>query len=855
VWSHPEKLTPARIEVTENGRQLQILGEGGAFRFPCAPSDTVQVIAASAVFPDGRRAEAVVTRSGFGAEAEAAMTAVAVLSKPSEGGALPPTGTAAGKAFIATDVVETEMVFVLDPAADYQGLLNSPGAQPPKGSAWKQAVSAVVGVTRLWFVLPDARLSRVEGWLWTLFKLAATATGENPRLADAVAASGLVAAAGPRKRAVILVVGNGRDVDESLFTPEQARAYLSEVGVPLFVLRTGKARNDGWPPGTRVTTMHGFASALHEIRDEVLDQQIVWFRGARSLASIAASLPDGVEIAGWSADHQPDVGPDSDGPGDGDGAVNQKPAPTAGVFEERVEVSVVRILVTATDDAGHPVTDLTMDELAVTEDSRQATVIGLDPVRSLEGATQYDEVTAEATKAVRSPATGSLPVTVYVETCLAGSMSTAPTLAALARRARALSSLGPVDLVVARTDGVRSAGSSLTDEQQLQSALRELSDLPFSANAIERIRTEFIHDVEGFSKEPTSGGQKLPSDANVNAMDMLARRAIAQEEVLIRQALARLNDWAVTDATGEPGLLLVVGLGFDERPGDYYVRTIGETKPQLAASLAARLVDPGLQDEVSGLGRELGASGFTVYPVATRVAGKSNRAAEFSADGVGRSMNQGTAEFDLDFLLLDPVGPQRHLAAAGGGRVVGSGGDLDTILDSSAGWYLLTYQVSRPLDGDLHDLDLSVARPGIALGHAAVVRAGTSEGQSASRLRRLLAEPANDGEIEVDVSVGTPHEDGDGLVTAEVTVTIPVDAAIRLVGSGNPRKLRISIALEDGPGTPTIRHDLVMVTATQSGLYYTVPVQYSSDHARLAVTAEDLPSGIWGGSVRALPPP
>jgi hypothetical protein len=133
-----------------------------------------------------------------------------------------------------------------------------------------------------------------------LFRAAETPPEGARRIADAVAASGLVAASGPRKRAIVLILGPGELPDKSLFTQTEARAYLSEVGVPLFVFRTGVSRDDGWPKGVKVVTMFDLGKALRNIVKPVLSQQVFWFPGDRAVASFAADLPDGVVVAGWS---------------------------------------------------------------------------------------------------------------------------------------------------------------------------------------------------------------------------------------------------------------------------------------------------------------------------------------------------------------------------------------------------------------------------------------------------------------------------------------------------------------------------------------------------------------------------
>lgn len=872
VWYHPEKKNPTQIEVTDDGRPIRILDERGAFRFPCVPAESNQLIVASVVFPDGGRAEAVAVASGFGNEDRVDLTAVALSLDPSVLEDHDSVSVALGDIVTGGDRVGSEVVFVLDPGADYRLLLTSPGANARTGHAWLKAESSLLGLSKLWFVVPDARLRRIdgfaslprglhglerpagkEGWLRTLFAVAASPTDGGNRLSDAVAASGLVAAAGPRKRAVVLVLGDGPQDDESLFTPAQARSYLSEVGVPLVVLRTGKARDDGWPPGVKTPNMNALANALQHVQKQVLSQQVAWFRGARTTAGIAADLPSGFEVAGWFDYHQQRGELGREGAGIAGDLAEEEIATTTVLFGDRVEVSAVRILLTATDADGGPITDLKINELSVTEDGREVTVIGLEPVRTQLAISEITAPGDDGVFQVGSASNIALPVTVYAETGLSGSMDTAPSLRALARRAEYLTRLGPVDLVVAGSTGVHTIDAGITDGTRLRAGLNELSSLPYSRNAIERIRVEYMRDVKGFSAELTTNRDDMPTSGIIYSAEMLARRAIAEEKNVIQQSIERMNDWAVAGETRKPRVLIAVGTGFDEQPGEFYRRSIALLDQGFAASRAAQFMDSDLGDSIGELGRELAAAGFLVFPAATRISAKHTRAAEFSGEEIIRSFHQNTADLELDFLLLDPVGSQRHLAKASGGHVVGSGKGIEKLVDESSGWYVLTYQVDRKLDGEFHQIRVVSTRPQTQIGNTLVAPSGTSEGRSASRLRRLLVDQGKYGDLKVEMSVGEPRMDDNGLVTADVTVTVPLDTAAQLFGSGKPREIRISIAVENDTGLPNIRHDVVLLTASQNGLHYTFPAQYSGSSSRIAVIAEDLASGMWGGIVQTLP--
>ncbi len=102
------------------------------------------------------------------------------------------------------------------------------------------------------------------------------------RIADAVAMAGYVAAGSARPRAVILI-RSGRLQDSSTLTPQQARAYLAALRVPLLVWRPLAARDGGtdgeWAGEVEIWTEAGLVSAVAELR-KLLDRQVIaWIEG------------------------------------------------------------------------------------------------------------------------------------------------------------------------------------------------------------------------------------------------------------------------------------------------------------------------------------------------------------------------------------------------------------------------------------------------------------------------------------------------------------------------------------------------------------------------------------------------
>jgi len=101
-------------------------------------------------------------------------------------------------------------------------------------------------------------------------------------LSNAVANAGLVAAAGGRRRAVVLILGEP-GVDGGYLGVEDARAFLRELDVPLRVWSplAGAAADGGraWGAVRDVSTCRLLGQANREVLDTLERQRIVWVEG------------------------------------------------------------------------------------------------------------------------------------------------------------------------------------------------------------------------------------------------------------------------------------------------------------------------------------------------------------------------------------------------------------------------------------------------------------------------------------------------------------------------------------------------------------------------------------------------
>lgn len=111
-----------------------------------------------------------------------------------------------------------------------------------------------------------------------------------PHLADAVAAAALVAARYSHPRVVVLVLTGNPDA--SVLPAHDARAFLSDLGVPLVVWTTGPAAPVAalaWGRAEEVRTRGALRAAVKSLEAALDRQRIVWVEGAHLPQSITVS--------------------------------------------------------------------------------------------------------------------------------------------------------------------------------------------------------------------------------------------------------------------------------------------------------------------------------------------------------------------------------------------------------------------------------------------------------------------------------------------------------------------------------------------------------------------------------------
>ena len=346
--------------------------------------------------------------------------------------------------------------------------------------------------------------------------------------------------------------------------------------------------------------------------------------------------------------------------------------------------------------------------------------------------------------------------------------------------------------------------------------------------------------------------QELERSKVVNA----ARSSIFEEDGNLRLSAENLSEWALTSPTTRPRLLLVVGAGFDEDPVDFYLPFVERAESQNVGAAHEDFKRFRQSERIGAVGRDLAAAGWLVIPVAGRTTGKQAGAADTGGGDRFQAFLSAASDVSLtpqaEWLLLDPIGAQRHLAAPSGGDVVMASAGLDSLIDETAGWYRLSYQVDRPPDGAMHRLSVASSTPGLELRTSDVVSSESSEGQAAVRIRRLLRGSTEAGSLSLTLAVGASRPAAAGLSATDVSANLDLGPIASLFAAGQSRALRISVGVNSGTEIAFMHHTVEQVTGPVVGWRYAFPLQWPTGSAELAVIVEDLESGAWGGAFQGI---
>lgn len=327
AWTHMKGLNPRSISLTFDGQPLK-LDDSKRAPLPAHDLRSLHVLSADVEFAPLDTVHADLAYGGeFGSEVSTALTAIPLRVRK---GSLPPPAELGrwlaggdGQPLSVAAVEEgTQQLYVVRVPDARETALGLQRAAP--GAEYRQELN-LDRETEVRFIFPVPEQFATSGERSLLFdvspafdgrrgslmRLLAVITKPRPldaaalkqpkRIADAVAVAGLDAMKENRRRAVLLVLGEGEQ-DASRYDPATVRRFLAALRVPLFVWSFGPpaagSAAAAWG-AVDVSMNRNLRRSMEEIRAELHEQRIVLIDGHRLPQSIALSpAAQGVELVG-----------------------------------------------------------------------------------------------------------------------------------------------------------------------------------------------------------------------------------------------------------------------------------------------------------------------------------------------------------------------------------------------------------------------------------------------------------------------------------------------------------------------------------------------------------------------------
>lgn len=575
-----------------------------------------------------------------------------------------------------------------------------------------------------------------------------------------------------------------------------------------------------------------------------------------------------------------------------------------GSFSGRAQVTEVEIYLTVTDEVGEVPAALRPSDFEVFEDGEAVDVVAVERWHRTVAGTRRAPEHREA-----PPPPGRLPVSerpreardnpwrmvIYVDQVLSSTRSIRRSLEGLAGQAGRLADLGPVEIVRANPSPetvLRPTVSATLLEQTLRRLARETP----GRDELRKLRSRFFDSVlmkgelEGmgvpiaFGLEgrggdgplgPTSpsvnslddrraydGGAKF-ADANFSRIDLTRMSMLEEADLLRRQQDALLGFAAAEPETG-PRALLLINDGWDLDPVQFYA--IGAPGSTNMFSLISAYGDShGAQTLTEKLAKAMAVDGWVTVSIAhSSIDSGGTWSAEHSGRGRVGDLVVGTADSFSEIppgKVVSPLGPLNKMAAYTGGETLRGVEKLPAALVRLRNKVRLTYQVSRPADGEVHAVEVRSRREGVKVEAPRWSGSGSPEAIAAARSRRLLEGGGERGDLPMTAAVALAPEPEPGDVETE---PVPRDGRLQArvdlgpfagtLRGGGPTPVRVTVAAAFAEGEPFVHHDRIdgQRLAELDAWTYGSPIGLPAGVEKVAVVFEELSTGAWGGSVAAI---
>jgi Ca-activated chloride channel family protein len=241
------------------------------------------------------------------------------------------------------------------------------------------------------------------------------------------------------------------------------------------------------------------------------------------------------------------------------------------------------------------------------------------------------------------------------------------------------------------------------------------------------------------------------------------------------------------------------------------------------------------------MARALAIGGWT----ALAIGGTQTHFADGVARGGGRRFSGTQTGATPTFIFLNPGAPLAQLAEETGGERIGSAASISGALEDLARRIRITYQVDREPDPDPRRVAILSLRAGLTVRAPAWTSSTTSDAVAEARALDLLGGRDPRGDLEVTAKL-LPSSGSDPSVEATIDFA-PLAATARQIGATKVR-MTVAVAMKGAPAQVFHRIAAIEDLASQAGLIWTAPIKLDENAGAIAVVAEELTTGSWGGA-------
>ncbi len=304
IWRSAFLIEPDSIAISLDGKALAT-DDLSHIELPEVDAKSLHFISAELTFPDNQRSTAQSIFGGrYGVEVESELTAVPVLSvgrrleRPEDGRGWLRRPSGEPLRVVAVEDEVAEVVIVRDDAA--LGTLQRLGRTLRRERPRTYRQVGLLAEDRLFLMSARAVISARPEVAYALYPISrafgladvplpvalsvvgfSAETHTQQRLSDAVTVAGVKAAAGGKRRAVLLIVADCSE-RSGQWTGDEARRFLAELRVPLEVWTTRRPDREsgGFCRGASLLKNTGsYLGALGRLRRLIGRQQILWVEG------------------------------------------------------------------------------------------------------------------------------------------------------------------------------------------------------------------------------------------------------------------------------------------------------------------------------------------------------------------------------------------------------------------------------------------------------------------------------------------------------------------------------------------------------------------------------------------------